>query len=50
MIGAADDDNLIEQRATEAGTLTITVPDELRDRDLEVLVVLQPVDFRSVMP
>jgi hypothetical protein len=34
----------LKHRASDNGTLTISVPDELRDRDLEVLVVLQPVD------
>lgn len=34
---------VLKQRAGKNGTLTILVPKRLRDRELEVVVVLQPV-------
>ena len=34
---------MLRQRADAEGTLTITVPTKLRDAELDVLVVLQPV-------
>ena len=34
---------MMRRRAGKDGTLTVPVPDALRDKELEVLVVLQPV-------
>ena len=38
---------LLKQRAAANGTLTIAVPEALRNRDLEVLVVLQPIEMQT---